>query len=145
MTPAQLRKRADAEDERGLAAVERGDRAEALAAFSRAETLRLVADEMEHSPLPPRAETRRVQSEDMLSAQHKVALSRSRTVRDHKFMEHIRGKGYSQGSLADAVGMSASSLSQARRRKSDPLFRRIPADKAAAIEKLTGWPASDWP
>lgn len=81
----------------------------------------------------------------MMTAEHKVALSKSRKGRDPKFLKYIRAKGFSQNTLAAMVGMSPSALSQSRRKPSDAMFRRIPSDKAEAIERLTGWPSADWP
>jgi lambda repressor-like predicted transcriptional regulator len=123
------------------AARESGDTERALLLYARAEWLDdWAANERLRASRP----TGTVNSA-MMSDTHKVNMSRSRAVADRKFMEHIREKGYSLNALAKAAKMSPASLSQSRRKQSDPLFRRISAEKAKLVEKLTGWPASDWP
>lgn len=82
---------------------------------------------------------------------HRVAISQARdhlgSAVDRKFLKSIRAAGYSLNSLAKAVGMSPSALSQARRNKTDAYSRGIRASKARHVNKLTKWPADDahWP
>lgn len=58
------------------------------------------------------------------------------------FLVAIRAKGYTLRSLAEKVGCPASLLSMQRKG-----VRPIPGERAAKIEKLTGWPATTkhWP
>lgn len=150
VTPAKLRQLADLEDEAALRALDQGDAAGAKDYRLLATLHRETANELERQGLPSLPGTRKlVHSEHggAMTPEHRVEMSKSRTVRDKRFMSYIREKGYSLNRLAKAksVDMSPSALSQARRKPTDPLYRRIPDDKAKAIEALTGWPASDWP
>lgn len=89
-----------------------------------------------------------VNSEHMLTAEHKTALSRSRKGRDEKFLTWIRDKkhgGWSLNRLAAAVPMSPASISQARLPTKDEHSRPIRQSKAERIRELTGWPADAWP
>lgn len=122
-------------------------REEAILAATEARLLELLADVQEkRRRLTAGEATRTVNSvQPVLSDAHRVALSESRPSKDAKFLAHIRASGYSLNRLAKAVHMSPSALSQARRRPTDEHFRRIPPDKAAQIEALTGWPVANWP
>lgn len=131
----------------------RSDELRELAALAQLEAdhLRALADLHEkRQRLTGGKRSRTVNSEQakMLTDAHKVALSASRPGSKTKFLEWIRAKehgGYSLNRLAVAVAMSPAALSQARRRPSDELFRRITPEKAAQIAALTGWPVEDWP
>jgi lambda repressor-like predicted transcriptional regulator len=144
VTPGRLRQLAEREDAAALRALDAGDAEQAREYRLLATLHREVAAEMERQGLPLLPKPRTVNS-GMLSDEHKAALSASRPSRDKGFMKAVRAAGYSLNRLAETVGMSPSSLSQARRKPTDPLYRRIPEAKAKAIEGVIGWPASDWP
>jgi len=71
-----------------------------------------------------------------MHAQHKLAISEGQAKRDKKFKETIRESGYTQASLAAAIGMQASLLSMCRSGE-----RAMFMSRAKRIEQLTGWPA----
>lgn len=91
---------------------------------------------------------------DMVES-HRVALSvsavkrlkRGRSVPDAAFMAAIQAKGYTQATLAAAVGIKQPTLSAHRKAKDDPNSRPIPTARAERIQQLTGWPADarHWP
>lgn len=145
MDADRLRQLADREDAAALRALDAGDAAQAREYRLLATLHREVAAAMERGGLPRLPKPRTVNSAEMMSDEHRAAMSASRPSKDKRFMNAVRAKGYSLNRLAEAVGMSPSSLSQARRKPTDPLFRRIPGEKAKAIEGVIGWPASDWP
>lgn len=145
MTAERLRQLADREDAAALRALDAGDAAQAREYRLLATLHREVASAMERGGLPALPKPRTVNSEQMLSDEHRAALSASRPSKDKRFMTAVRTKGYSLNRLAEAVGMSPASLSQARLRPASANFRRIPEAKAKAIEGIIGWPASDWP
>lgn len=144
LTPTEYRQLADREDAAALRALDQGDAAAAREYRLLALRHREVAIEMERVGLPTLPKARTVNSAQMTD-EHRAAMSASRPSKDKAFMVAVRKAGYSLNRLAEAVGMSPSSLSQARRKPSDPLYRRIPEAKAKAIEGIIGWPASDWP
>lgn len=69
-------------------------------------------------------------------------LNMSRASSDDPFVKTIRAKGLTQNDLARALGIPTSLLSMYRRGT-----RKIPQDRAATVEKLTGWKADarHWP
>lgn len=85
----------------------------------------------------------RVNSQKM-HTQHRLAISKGRAKRDKLFKDTIRKAkpGYTQASLAAAVGMQPSLLSMCRSEE-----RAMFLSRAKRIEALTGWPAdkSHWP
>jgi hypothetical protein len=91
---------------------------------------------------------------DMVDS-HRVALSVSRVKRlkrdkgapDGPFMTAIQAKGFTQATLAQAIGIKQPTLSAHRKPKGDPNSRPIPTARAQRIQELTGWPADSrhWP
>lgn len=82
-------------------------------------------------------------SEQMQADSRSIAISEGRQGKKKDlFLKAIRAKGYTLRSLAAAVGTPPSLLSM--QRTGD---RPIPAERAHAIETLTGWPADakHWP
>lgn len=75
-----------------------------------------------------------------MDSDHRLAISRSRKG-DSAFRKAIAASNFTQNGLAKAVGLTQAGLTFYRQ------GRRIPKDKAEAIEKLTGWKASakNWP
>lgn len=86
--------------------------------------------------------SRNVSSEQMQADSRSLAISEGSKGGKDPFLKAIRAKGYTLRSLADAVGCPVSLLSMQRKGE-----RPIPGDRAAKIEKLTGWPATAkaWP
>jgi len=100
--------------------------------------------------LPPPREQRTVQGEAMMSADHRANLATSQLQHSKRFSKWIREPEHGRwtiNGLSKAVPMAASSISQAQRRKNDPLSRPIRKDRAERIQQLTGWPADEahWP
>lgn len=91
---------------------------------------------------------------DMVDS-HRVALSVSRVKRlkrdkaapDGPFMTAIQAKGFTQATLAAAIGIKQPTLSAHRKPKGDPNSRPIPTARAQRIQELTSWPADSrhWP
>jgi len=74
-----------------------------------------------------------------MHAQHKLAISKGQAKSDKRFKDTIRNatpQGYTQASLAAAVGMKASLLSMCRSGE-----RAMFLSRARRIQDLTGWPA----
>jgi hypothetical protein len=86
--------------------------------------------------------SRTLPSEQMQADSRDLAISKGSKSGKDPFLVAIRAKGYTLRSLATKVGCPASLLSM--QRKGD---RPIPGERAAKIEKLTGWPATakGWP
>jgi hypothetical protein len=87
-----------------------------------------------------------VNDKKMLTADHRMAIAasakpRGRVSKDPLHL-YLRERKWSQNRLAAALGVDKSLISRYRRRKS-PIA--IPRDRAEEIERLTGWPATDWP
>lgn len=74
---------------------------------------------------------------DMVAA-HRIAISAGRST--DPLAAAARKAGLTTRQLAERIGVAPSLLSMARRGK-----RSLSADKAAEIERLTGYPASKWP
>lgn len=153
MTPADLRAeadRADAEAERlekaGRFAKATFDQ-QAKAQRDTAVEFRKLAEKLEArgttSDLHSEAVKSRVNVKKM-HEQHKLAISEGQAKRDKKFKEKIRAAkpGYTQASLAGALGMKASLLSMCRSGE-----RAMFLSRAKRCEELTGWPAdkAHWP
>lgn len=77
-----------------------------------------------------------VKSNEMHAAQ-KLAISQGRTDDDDKFADKIQAAGFTQASLAKAVGMTESLLSMCKNGK-----RAMYLSRAQTIEKLTGYRAT---
>lgn len=152
--PADLKSIAD-EIARVAAEAEReGDSLWAMRCYRWAWQVRAAADQRGEGLTAGRG-ARKVNSElPMLSTDHKIALSASRSP-GNKFLRWIRQPStrpkeyqglpaFTMGSLAAAVPMSKSALSQARLKHTDPNHRTIPEAKRKRIHELCGWPVSDW-
>lgn len=76
-----------------------------------------------------------------MHADQRLAISKGQGG-DLSFRNAIRAKGFTQNSLAKAVGVSPAVLSLHRNK-----LRKIPRARAEAIAKLTGWAADarHWP
>jgi hypothetical protein len=141
LTDAQLRRRI-AELERQAAELE------AEAHFRRREA-RMCADVLVEREGLHSVSTRAKVSTDMVDA-HRVAISSGRAKAigaGDPFLAAIQAAGYSLRSLAEAIGISQASLSAHRKARAHRDSRPIPAARAAAIAKLTDWPADarHWP
>lgn len=94
--------------------------------------------ELHKTPVNARVNSRK------MHAQHKLRISEGQAKRDKDFKETIRNAkpGYTQASIATAVGMQASLLSMCRSGE-----RAMFLSRAKRIEQLTGWPAdkAHWP
>lgn len=92
--------------------------------------------------LHPDVNSRNVSSEQMQADSRSLAISEGSKGGKDPFLAAIRARGYTLRSLAAKVGCPPSLLSM--QRKGD---RPIPGERAAKIEKLTGWPATAkaWP
>lgn len=75
-----------------------------------------------------------------MNADHRLAISKG--AKSDPFQKAITKRGYSQNSLARAIGINPAVLSLHRNK-----LRRIPKARAEQIAKLTGWPAdaAHWP
>lgn len=111
-------------------------RGELATALKEAELFRQILQ------LHPDVNSRNVSSEQMQADSRSLAISEGSKGGKDPFLQAIRAKGYTLRSLADAVGCPVSLLSMQRKGE-----RPIPGDRAAKIEKLTGWPATakTWP
>ncbi len=131
-------------------AARRGDSDRAVRLLGVMRTYELMAEQdakAEGLRGPP--QTRTVHSE-VLSAEHRANLSVSQGAHGKKFLKWIRDPAngrWTMNSLAKAVPMSPSAISQAQRRKGDELSRPIRKGRAERIETLTKWPADEahWP
>lgn len=77
---------------------------------------------------------------DRMHADHRLAISKGH--KDDAWTKALRASGFSQNSLARAVGVNQAVLSLHRQK-----LRKIPMSRAKAIEAKTGWPADarHWP
>jgi DNA-binding transcriptional regulator YdaS (Cro superfamily) len=75
-----------------------------------------------------------------MNADHRLAISKG--AKADAFQKAIVARGFSQNSLAKAIGINPAVLSLHRNK-----LRRIPKARAEEIERLTGWPADakHWP
>lgn len=136
--------RADLSDERLQSFLDHGipeDWAQAIA--SAIPTLPVsVWPKLLHPPKLLQKRTRpSIVNSNKMNADHRLAISKGRAEKD-PFAKAARKRGYSQNSLAKAVGIPASLLSMYRRED-----RKIPHDRAVRIYELIGWPpdAKHWP
>lgn len=93
---------------------------------------------------PPQVLHKRLRSATVndvsMHAEHRLAISKGH--KDDAWTKALRGAGFSQNSLAKAVGVNQAVLSLHRQK-----LRKIPLSRAKAIEAKTGWPADarHWP
>ena len=111
--------------------------AEAVAALRRQAALfRHLAEE---SPVTKRLLQKREQlsivNSNKMTPDHRLAISKGRAEKD-PFTVAARKAGYSQNTLAKAVGVKPSMLSMYRKG-----HRKIPLKRAERVQELTGWPA----
>jgi len=106
----------------------------------------LVLGSPEEARLLSKNVERTVNSEmETLTQQHRINLSKTRRKTPNPFLDRARKKGYTLRSLAQAIGLGASMLSQARLDPKDPNFRTLSQAHRKEVQRLIGWPASDWP
>jgi hypothetical protein len=143
VTPARLRQLAEREDAAALRALDLGDAAAARDYRILAQLHREVADAMEAqglqrltgSTLTPTV------NQGTMVDDHREAISRAHTPSDSAPMKAARKAGFlSLADLAEKLGVSKSFMSQVMSGK-----KKMPPDRAAAFERLTGYPASRWP
>lgn len=121
------------------ARIARDERALQLLLEAQRELMDAVVEE--HRGLHSTVNSRTLSSEQMQANTRSLAISEGGHGKD-PFLRAIRAKGFTLRSLAGKVGCQPSLLSMQRAGT-----RPIPAERAKAIEGLTGWPADKkhWP
>ncbi len=142
MNPAELRRKAADLAEQARAAFKRGDEAEAMRLVRVSWEVRDAADEREQlvkSGRLLRSVNKRTVN-TMLSADHRVAISKGRAPAKNKLAVAAQDAGMSMRDLAKKIRVSVALLSMAATGE-----RSLKREKAEQIERLTGYRVANWP